>query len=785
MEYFLPFLPDLFLKVLNMSITASLVMIFVMAARLLLKKAPKIFSYSLWSVVLFRLICPFSFTSAFSFLKVFFHGSRSMDHIPNQIGMMAQPRMETGPDQVNAMINGSLPAAAVPYSGANPMEMIMFALSLIWVIGMMILVVYGVSSYFLLKRKVSTGMLLKDNVFESEKIAAPFVLGIIRPRIYLPLGLSETEKSFILKHEQTHIRRFDYIIKPFAFLVLCIHWFNPIVWISFVLMSRDMEMSCDEQVIKELGTEIKKDYSASLLSLAVNRGMISGSPLSFGETGVKGRITNVLNYRRPALWVIVAAIILVAAMVIGLSGNPDAITDNEGKKMQLAETWAESLRTRDGKPRYEIMSESMKEKFVAGQIQRAGDDWNYNIGGSSPWVESFTIDVEGNTANITYHLADSGGGKYEQTEIITFGREDNRLVVIDAREQIAEWERVNSFAPTALQAAQDYIKALKESNYLSILSWSHDHPFDPMGQEIWDTVKIRDVKIIQEDVRENKACFWLEMDIEEGGTSAFEKGVSPRWLWLVKGEHGWYVEGLMTGGPPTDNWYLTGNQPAKEISIADLTEKSIITSDRFEFTDYPLIAELPQEDIYLYGMKPTGVVLKYGDDMQLFNWIYTTPRFILPVLNKQDLDHDGRDEIVCVLNVNSGTGVAIDELHVLKQAGTPGYIDYIFSDYLEQMKTMLSADYDKKENSILLKTNNKSYTYDMPAGYEEYTFKNIAYGNIVYFEAENGLKIKVPIGLAFEEMAEPQFFGDTPIFAGDIVFRNGKFQITNPEITIE
>lgn len=777
------FLPALFFKVLNMSITASYVILFVMIARLFLKKAPKIFSYTLWAVVLFRLLCPFSFSSAFSFLKAIAPSSGKMDYIPSDVGMMVHPRIETGLGNVDSAINSSLPAA-MTYASANPMQIIMFILSVIWVLGVLILVIYSVLSNFLLKQKVSTAMLFKDNIFESENIATPFVLGIISPKIYLPVGLSETEKSFILRHEQIHIRRFDYLIKPFAFLVLCIHWFNPLVWISFVLMSRDMEMSCDEQVIKELGTEIKKDYSASLLSLAVNRKVISGSPLSFGETGVKGRIKNVLNYQRPALWVIVAGVIVVAAMGMGLTSNPNAAaTDNDAEKIKMAEIWAEALRTRDGKPRYEIMSESMKAKFVAEQKQRSGEEWNYNIGYSSPWVVNYEIDVQGNTASIIYHLADSAGGKYDRTEIITFGKENNQLAIIDAREKIAEWDRVSCFTSDAKAAMEIYKKALLDSDYLSQLSLTHAAPFDPEGQEIWDTIKINDVKVIKEDVRENKACYWLELDIVDGGNSAFETGVFPRWLWLAKGEQGWYVEGLMTSGPPMANWWNSENKPEKEISIDDLTEKSIITSDRYENTEYPLIAELPKEDIYLYGLKPTGVVLKYGDKIQFFNWEYTTPRFIMPVLNKYDLDNDGEDEIACVLNVGSGTGLSIYELHVLKRAGTSGYVDYLFSDYLEQIKTMLSAAYHKKEKSILLKTNNNSYAYDIPTEYQEFTYNNIAYGNIVYFDVSNGLKIKIPLGVLFDEFASPQFFEDTAFFEGDIVFKNGKFQIISPQIT--
>lgn len=173
-----------------------------------------------------------------------------------------------------------------------------------------------------LHRKVSTAMLISDNIFESEKLKSPFVLGIINPKIFLPIGLSQNEQNYIVLHEQTHIKRYDYLIKPLAFLVMSVHWFNPLVWISFILMSRDMEMSCDERVLKEMGTEIKKEYSNSLLTFATSGSMIKGGPLAFGESNTKGRIENVLNYKKPTFWVVLMGVIMMIVIGIGLLSNP-------------------------------------------------------------------------------------------------------------------------------------------------------------------------------------------------------------------------------------------------------------------------------------------------------------------------------------------------------------------------------------------------------------------------------------------------------------------------------
>ncbi len=539
----------LFFQILNMSITSCYVILFVIIVRLFLRKAPKVFSYALWFVVLLRLISPFSFESVFSLIPI------NTQTISQDVIYSQTPQIHSGIVTIDQAANNLLPTPMV-ISSVNPMQIWIALGEVLWLFGMVVLLIYSVFTAIRLHLKLRSAKSVFNNVYEMNGIETPFVFGAIKPKIYLPIGLSENEKTYIIKHEQTHIKGLDHIIKPFAFLILCVHWFNPLVWVAFFLMSEDMELSCDESVIKQMGSEIKKDYSASLLSLSTGRRIIGGCPLAFGENNTKGRIINILNYKKPAFGVVIVAIIAVITIGMGLMANPkEATTSNDTEKIQMAETWAEALKTRDGKPRYEIMSESMKEKFVAEQIQRSGEKWNYIIRYSSPWVVNYEIDVENETASIIYHMADSGGGKYELTEIITFGKENNRLVIIDANEKIAQWDRVSYFAPDAERAMEVYIEALLESDYLKLLSLTHTEPFDSNGQEIWDSIKINDVKVISEDVRENKGYYELELDIEDGGSSAFEKGIFPHWLWIVKGERGWYVEGLMTSGSPDANWW--------------------------------------------------------------------------------------------------------------------------------------------------------------------------------------------------------------------------------------
>lgn len=316
----------IFTSVLNMSITASFVAIGVIVARLILKKVPRIFSYALWSAVLIRLVSPVSFTSNFSSLSLLKLGTQQssgvLAYVPYNMGLMQTPGIDVGVEGVNKAVNSSLPQA-VQTGSVNPMQIVMAILSVVWVVGVALLIIYSVISYLKVINKVKTATLVSDNIFETDKIATPFVCGFISPKIYIPTDISQNELTYILAHERVHIKRLDYLIKPFAFLVLSVHWFNPIMWLSFFLMSKDLEMSCDESVLKTSGVEIRANYSHSLLALATGkRQLLSGSPLAFGESNVKARIKNVLNYKKPSFGVVVVAFMATFFLVVLFTANP-------------------------------------------------------------------------------------------------------------------------------------------------------------------------------------------------------------------------------------------------------------------------------------------------------------------------------------------------------------------------------------------------------------------------------------------------------------------------------
>lgn len=309
---------NLFIAVLNMSLSASFVALAVTLLRLLLKKAPKVFSYALWAVVFFRLVCPFSFESAFSLLML------GPDTVPRDIVYAQNPVIESGggfvDDTVNQVIQNTLPSVR-PEASVNPMGIVVDIGSYIWLAGILLILGYSIFSYLRLWRRLACAALAEDSIYETDRVATPFVLGVLRPRIYLPLGLAGEERDYILRHERTHIRRGDHLIKPFGFLALTLHWFNPLIWLCYRLMCRDMEMSCDERVLGQYGEDIRAKYSGSLLSLSIKQsGLLA--PLAFGEPDAKSRIKNVLNYKKPAFWISIVAVIVLIAAGFCLLANP-------------------------------------------------------------------------------------------------------------------------------------------------------------------------------------------------------------------------------------------------------------------------------------------------------------------------------------------------------------------------------------------------------------------------------------------------------------------------------
>ena len=308
---------EFFLRIINMSISASWIVLAVLVLRPLLKCAPKWITVLLWGVVAIRLVCPFSIESAISLIP-------SAHTVSPEIMMESTPKIDSGVPVINSIVNPVFSSSFPPNpaTSANPLQILIPILSAVWIVGIAVMLLYTVISYFRVKIKVITAIRFSDNVFQSEKVVSPFVLGIIKPKIYLPFNIAAQDMEHVIAHENAHIRRKDHLWKPLGFLILTLHWFNPFVWLGYVLLCRDIELACDEKVIKNFNNMQKADYSQALLSCSVNRRLIAACPLAFGEVGVKNRVKSVLNYKKPAFWIVVTAIVISIAVAICFLTNP-------------------------------------------------------------------------------------------------------------------------------------------------------------------------------------------------------------------------------------------------------------------------------------------------------------------------------------------------------------------------------------------------------------------------------------------------------------------------------
>ena len=314
---------EVFLKIVNMSISAGWLVLAVLLLRLILKKAPKWISVLLWGLVAIRLICPISFESVLSLIP-------SVETVSPGIMLDATPQIHTGIGALNSAINPIISQSFTPNPGdsANPLQIWIPVAAVVWLVGFAIMLVYTAVSYLMLHRKVATAVLLQGNIFQSEYVDSPFVLGIIKPRVYLPFQINGEQLSLVVAHEHAHIRRKDHWWKPLGFLLLAIYWFHPLMWLGYILLCRDIELACDEKVIQNMDSETKADYSEALVACSVNRRRIAACPLAFGEVGVKARVKSVMHYKKPAFWMIAAAILAsIAAGVCFLTDPPMTALD--------------------------------------------------------------------------------------------------------------------------------------------------------------------------------------------------------------------------------------------------------------------------------------------------------------------------------------------------------------------------------------------------------------------------------------------------------------------------
>ena len=315
-----------FLKLLNLSISASWLVLAVLVLRLISKRSPKWVNVLLWGIVALRLVLPFSIESALSLIP-------SAETVsPAAVQFAPAPTITSGVSVIDNAVNSSLSEhfAAVPTASVNPLYVWTEIAGWVWLIGLGAMLLYALVSYLRLRRRVSVSLCVRENIYLCDAISSPFILGVVKPRIYLPSGLDEVQRQNVLSHERAHLARRDHWWKPLGFALLAVYWFNPVLWLAYTLLCRDIELACDERVIRTMDESAVKTYSTVLLACSIPRKAVITCPLAFGEVGVKERVRNALHYKKPAFWVVAASVAVCVVVAVCFLTDPPTDTDAAG-----------------------------------------------------------------------------------------------------------------------------------------------------------------------------------------------------------------------------------------------------------------------------------------------------------------------------------------------------------------------------------------------------------------------------------------------------------------------
>ena len=395
---------ELFLKVVNISISAGLLVLAILGLRLLLKSAPKWVNVLMWGILAVRLVCPVSVESSFSlipeaissgaFVSEWTDDYVGHNHFIHEDSEYYDDAIAAGREPISDGEGGRYVAAgsdrvSAPSTVENTVAP---ALAVVWVLVMGLMLTYTLVSYLSLRRKLRTAVILREHIYQCETVHSPFVLGVLKPKIYLPYTMDSQNLAHVIAHEQAHIRRKDHWWKPLGFLLLTVHWFNPLMWVAYILLCRDIELACDEKVIAELGNEQRADYTEALVACAVNRRMIAACPLAFGEVGVKDRVKSIMNYKKPAFWIIVTALVvcLLVAVCFLTDPNPSREFSMDGNNISSLDPEAIVDRILD------------IEDWDASSIYVNANNFSLVIDSGFNWVDSQTVRYFFTDASTTY-----------------------------------------------------------------------------------------------------------------------------------------------------------------------------------------------------------------------------------------------------------------------------------------------------------------------------------------------------------------------------------------------
>lgn len=785
-----------FLKILNMGITASWLILAVLLFRVLLRKAPKWISCLLWALVAVKLLCPFTIESALSLIP-------SSEPLPEEIITDNTFRINTGIPAMDVPVNDYLgdhyyEGVSVPADHGSHM---LYLAGILWAAGIFLLVLYGFVSYYRLHRLTRASLRLEENIFLCDVIDTPFILGVVRPRIYLPSGMEEERTEYVIAHERAHLKRKDHIWKPAGYLLLAVYWFQPLCWAAYILLCRDIELACDEHVIRKLGQESKKPYAEALLACSIKRNRIAACPLAFGEVGVKERVKNVLHYKKPAFWIVLTAVICCIIAAVCFLTNPKeageetshtegTTADAEGVRPpaeQYAEDeqdaeneqapsaddavgavydmlmrWQMAFCARDG----EMIADMVTPELAAELL--VGSEGSYSFGVSSPWPwgesGSHIYDYDKEGAVLYYYAMTSDPHVTCWREVLTYEKKDDRYVITD--EELTLYEDISTgeefeeaycgyLDGTMMDYTRNGLGENLNENALLSSSMAYRDLFEPESAAAFLLNLSDDPEDIRYTLHEPEGDGLIGLDI------TFLRDQTTFTISMLKpyGENGIWV--------PVD--YRIDVVARFRKVPWDQVENLRFPEDAADWNSILCIGEIPKEQIKVYGYNDEeagfqGVAVEIGDDVNYFDWFYASPQMVLPDLYWDE----NRRQLQISCHVYTGTGVSADELHVLQQydTGTLSESRLSLEDYCAYLEERIDYNFDEETRKLVLsdtETGEELTAVTVPeedgekvTGLEMGMLSDFELGERMYFRVSPGYYLDDRIGVA-EYEGMPQF----------------------------
>lgn len=819
---------NVFLKLLNMSITAGWLILAVIILRFILRRAPKWIFCLLWALVAVRLVCPVSLESIFSMIP-------SKETIRRDVVVSDKPAIDSGVKLVDEVVNPVIRKSFTPAPGASvsPLQVWLFIAGIIWSAGVCAMLAYAAVSYLRLRYRVRTAVRLRDNIYISEYIDTPFILGLVKPHIYLPLGMDKVMLEPVISHERAHLKRRDYLWKPLGFVLLAVYWFHPLCWLAYSYFCRDIELACDEKVIKDFDSRQKKAYSEALLACSVNRRSMSACPLSFGEVGVRNRIKSVLHYKKPTFWIILSAIIVCAAAAVCFLTDPvesreghgttagaqdmeasdvrrsvaetmgtDEGENIEAKKITDAEMflreWTKAFVSRNGNTIAALVTKEALEDLQSRELL-TGTQGQRSFGESSPWPMEENEDVllynfDDKHAEIYYYAWTSEPHVTVWRESLTYEMRERGYVV--TKEEIRYLDNISSVEEfsaalvggTAIDGTRlDYRysgagKALNDNALLSSTTLYLDL-FEPESAAL----ALLNISKDEEEVKVER--IWKEslkdpfMDLSGGAQEdkAWEENNSVDLeITFLKDNEAVRITMIQSYGRG-GIWIPQNYAPSPMYRFMQLdweqVKKNSLSLDDADWERRTVrIGEIPQKNIAIYGFNDEewfgrGVAIELGKDVNYFDWTYAAPRGV----NIECYWNETDRQLQVALNIYTGTGFDAWELHVLQQHDTGRLTDNVL-DYdalSELLFGRIESEYDEAAGRLTLIDKGSGRELAV-ANMDEGVDGRLELGNISRFILEDSIILRVEPGWYYGENVYIAEYEGMPVLEAEVLLNDSE-----------